>query len=586
MLYLAEVQKKSGFIGGGKVEFKLLACQRGEQSWSAVPGEEVIPAPDDATYGAGALVMVDLSNNRQIQRHSEAGRQLVSILQNFSNLSKKFKAQEEEIEQWKQSLTFQSQELNRREMEMEARQEQIEEAEADVEKLEAQREEIESSRTDVEELRQELERKTQELDGAWAHLNGEMRRLEEKQAEFQQNSGLGEAEMQRIQEALNRLTGAIAPTESVREQLNTISEGVGGQQGKLDEFWQTLEQERTQLNEQQTQVNQQANDIRDRWKGWHETEVQLSELKADLKIQQGLLEQKQRQVKTVSETLQDQSNLHQQVYELLNTSDKVRLGNKVDVAALEAMAIEDLQSIVSDLEKDLDKVSRFVNDQEEELTFQQQAIDELKGKMPEASEYDRLQLETELAEEQDRYQMLNETLVGQRRNLLERQEILSQHQAVLMRRQGLSTEEAPVGPVDLEPILIQIDSLRQQTSTALQQLEDDVKDLQAKIEPLKQEMQEKSEAQTAQKEEIKQLEAQLLEARNQLGRLSGRVALYEELLQPNQENLNGIKQQLEGLTGELAKFQEASDYQLQAIADMRQTILSVAGDQASEVAAS
>ena len=56
-----------------------------------------------------------------------------------------------------------------------------------------------------------------------------------------------------------------------------------------------------------------------------------------------------------------------------------------------------------------------------------------------ASEYERLQLETEIAEENDRHIMLNRTLVGQRRNLLEREEVLSQHRAVLLRRQGLTT---------------------------------------------------------------------------------------------------------------------------------------------------
>ncbi|MEO0488230.1 MAG: pilus motility taxis protein HmpF, partial [Cyanobacteria bacterium J06659_2] len=482
MLYLAEVQRKSGFIGSGKAEFKLLACQRSEQSWSAVPGEEVISAPDDATYGAGTLVMVDLSNNRQIQRHSEAGRQLVSILQNFSNLNKKFKAQEEEIEQWKQSLTFQSQELNRREMEMEARQEQIEQAEADVERLEDQREEVESSRSEVEQLRQELERKTQELDGAWAHLNGEMRRLEERQEEMQLQSGLGEAEMQRIQESLSRLTGAIAPTESIREQLNSALDGVGSHQGKLDESWQMLEQDRSKLNEQQDHVGQQADEIRDRWKSWHESDAQLSNLKADLKLQQGLLEQKQRQIKAISETQQAQSNLHQQVYALLNTSDKVRLGDKVDVSALETMSMEDLQSTVSDLEKDLDKVSRFVNEQEEELTLQQQAIDELKGKSESASEYDRLQMAAEISEEQDRYRMLEETLIGQRRNLLEREEVLDQHRAVLARRQGVVTEnvESAVDSAELGPVLESIDEFRQRLGERSQAINDEVSGLQSK----------------------------------------------------------------------------------------------------------
>ncbi|HEY9658851.1 MAG TPA: hypothetical protein V6C65_10395, partial [Allocoleopsis sp.] len=86
MLYLAEVLRKARVIGGGRAEFKLLACQRSELSWSAVPGEEIISAPDDVTYGAGMLVLLELSAGKQVQRHTEANRQLISILQNFSRM--------------------------------------------------------------------------------------------------------------------------------------------------------------------------------------------------------------------------------------------------------------------------------------------------------------------------------------------------------------------------------------------------------------------------------------------------------------------------------------------------------------------
>ena len=172
MLYLAEVQKKTRTFGGSKAEFKLLACQRAEHSWSAV-GDEIISAPDDVPYNSGALVLVELSGSRNVQRYTEAGKQLVSILQNFSRLQEKFKTQEEEIEQWKQSLTYQSQELNRREMEMEARQEQIQNVEADFEKLDQERQEIETLRHEVTQLQEEFNRKKQDLEGAWAQLNGE-----------------------------------------------------------------------------------------------------------------------------------------------------------------------------------------------------------------------------------------------------------------------------------------------------------------------------------------------------------------------------------------------------------------------------
>ena len=169
MLYLAEVQKqKTGFMGAAKAELKLLACQRADQSWNPVPGEEVISASleEASKLSDGALVLADLNPaNRQVQRIQEAGRPLVGILQNFSRQLEKSKSQEEEIEQWKQSLTFQSQELNRREMEMEARLEQLQQIEEDFERLEAQRQEIDMGRETSKQLREEIERNRQRARG-------------------------------------------------------------------------------------------------------------------------------------------------------------------------------------------------------------------------------------------------------------------------------------------------------------------------------------------------------------------------------------------------------------------------------------
>ncbi|NEP50267.1 MAG: hypothetical protein F6K65_16200, partial [Moorea sp. SIO3C2] len=101
-------------MGRAQAELKLLAFQRTDQSWNKVSGEEVLPTEQANNFGDGALVIVNLSGNRQIQGTIEAaGGRLVNLLQNFSRLLEKSKNQEEEIEQWKQSLTYQSQELNR-----------------------------------------------------------------------------------------------------------------------------------------------------------------------------------------------------------------------------------------------------------------------------------------------------------------------------------------------------------------------------------------------------------------------------------------------------------------------------------------
>jgi chromosome segregation ATPase len=573
VLYLAEVQKKSGFISSGKAEFKLLACQRSEQNWSAVSGDETLPAPDDATYNSGALVMIELTGNRQVQRHYEAGRSLVSILQNFSSLNKKFKTQEEEIDQWKESLTYQSQELNRRELELEARQEELEQAEADLEKVEAQQTEVEQARAQVEALRQEYERKNQELEGAWAHLNGEIQKLEEHQTQMSSGPNVDEAQTQQIQNALERLMGTVAPTDGLRQHLTEVINRVTQQQTDLASYRTTLDQYREQLTAQRPVLETQRQALGQQQQEYQRAEATLDELKTTLHHRQALLELKHNQRQMLSDQLEQQGSLYQQVYELLNTNAQVRLSKKVNMATLEALSTEELQTVVNDLEKDLDKMSRFVSDQEEELKLQQQAIDEIKARIESASEYDRLQLDAEIADEQDRYRMLNETLVGQRRNLLEREEILSQHRAILLRRQGLTTEESPsIDSAGLEQLLENIDSLRQKFNEQGQALDQEILDLQTELETCRQQVEHQAEAKTSQRTTLENAEAALTAQQVEMAQLEGQVNLYEAWVQQMQEHLQQIHQKLEETLSILSQFQEAGDYQLQAIAELKQTL--------------
>jgi len=581
VLYLAEVQKKAGILGSGKAEFKLLACQRAESSWSAVPGDEVIGAPDDASYNAGALVMVELSNNRQVQRHYEAGRTLTTILQTFSSQSKKFKTQEEEIEQWKQSLTFQSQELNRREVALEARQEQVDQAEADLEQLERQRRELEAAQKDVAAARADLERKNKDLEGAWAHLNGEMRRLEENQSAQAQPSGLDQGQADQLQAALGRLTEVIVPADGFRSQLRTCGELLDAHQHILQQQRSQLEQQRSQLEQQRGDLAAESDRLSQRWQDWHQSQETLSAKRASLKFSQDLLISRQDQLQGLSKELHRQGNLHQQVYDLLNTTDKVRLSKKVDVAALEAMAMDALQRLVADLEQDLGKMSRFVSDQEEELTLEQQDMDELKQKIEQANEFDRLQLEAELAEEQDRYHMLNETLVGQRRNLLEREEVLSQHQAVLRRRQGLAVDDTTATAVDLEPLLEAIDEQRHHTTEAIHALEVTVKQQQDDLQQLKQEVEQLEASQQQARTELEAAEADLNQRRDSTSRLAGQIQLCDELLPPVEEGCEQIRGGLGGFSTAIDQLQEATDRQLQAINELQQAIASTVPQQAA-----
>ncbi|MGB3295256.1 MAG: pilus motility taxis protein HmpF [Phormidesmis sp.] len=578
MLYLAETQRKSGFIGSGKAEFKLLACQRSEHDWSAVPSDEVIPAPDDAPYGADTLVMIELNNSRQVQRHQEAGRTLVSILQNFSSLSKKSKAQSEEIEQWKESLTYQSQALNRREMEIEARQEQIEQVEVDLEQVEAQRQAVEQQQGEVEQQREELARKNSELEGAWAHLNGEIQRFEERQEESK--GGLSDDQAEQIRTVLTRLGEETVSATAAGNELTVAFELIAHYRAEVAENQQVLEQKRAEVGTGQETLAGQMAALSEAKKSLSEAETALCTTQSVLQQQQTLLGAKQAQNQLLTEQLENQSTLHQQVYKLLNATDKVRLSKKVDVAALEAMSEDDLRGLVSDLERDLDKMSRFVNDQEEELRLQQEDIDNLQAKIETASEYERLQIETEIAEENDRHVMLNRTLIGQRRNLLEREEVLSQHQAVLLRRQGLATEGTGAAAAELEPVLDEIDKLRAKLEEQIQQVETEGAEIEQAIETLKQNRQQQQAAVESQRQELVSNEERCIAQQQAVGEVQGQVALYESLLPSVSERLDDFHQKLEAVLGVVGQLQTAEAQQQEAIAEAQQVISALTAEPA------
>jgi chromosome segregation ATPase len=575
VLYLAEVQKqKGGLLGSGaKTELKLLACQRTEQNWSTV-SEEVISAEDAAKLNDGALVLVEINPNRQVQRIQEAGRPLVNILQNFSRQVEKFKLKEDEIDQWKQSLTFQAQELNRREMDMEVRLEQLQQMEDDFQRLEAQQQEVESSRGEIEKLQQEIERHRQELEGAWEHLRGEQRRLEEHQANSQQGTVLDEAQSQVLSELLNRLSSRTAPTEVVQEHLNTAWEFVEKQQAILNPHWQQLEQQKTVATQQQEEVDRLGQTLCDRQNAWQQTQNSLEQQKAELKVSAALLAGKQEYAQILKAQLQNQEELYQQLQTLAASSGGI--GQQIDVPALENMPLDELQKLVQDLQQKFDIDSNFVHEQEQELKYKQETIETLQNKVSQASDQEVINLEIELAEEKDLYQMLNQSLVGQRRNLLQRQKLIKQHQNILLRRQGHTVEQLETEPkIDLSPILSQAENYRQQQSQELQKLEREIEQIRAGLELTEGMIQNQSHELEEKRQELKTMEDNLLSLRTATAQLWGRINLYQEALQPIQDCLDSLRGKLQAITESLAQVKEVGDDHLQAISQLRHTLVSL-----------
>ena len=132
MLHLAQVQKQEL---SGKLVLQLLAFQEAEYTWVVIAEEkaifraEVLLCESFANaLSEGLLVLVDLSPSGEILSLQKATSWVLELVQTYltNGITPTFLQQESQrAEQWRQTLTLQSQELARRSLEVEARREQI-----------------------------------------------------------------------------------------------------------------------------------------------------------------------------------------------------------------------------------------------------------------------------------------------------------------------------------------------------------------------------------------------------------------------------------------------------------------------------
>ena len=564
-----------GFMGGLETKLKLLACQRNDQTWSTITGNELITAEEASNFGEGALVIIQLGVNRQIQGTPElAANRVVGILQGFSRLLEKTKKQEDEIEQWKESLTIQSEELSRREIEMETRLEQLEQMEQESKQFEQQRQEIASAKAEAEQIRAEFESKSQEIEGAWEQLRGEKQNLE---AKIRDSKVLDEAQANQIQTLINSLSSEVTPKESLKNQFSLAFTAVNYHQQYLDQHWQRLEQNRQDFPQRQEELTRQQEKLIEAQQRLKSTRASIEEIVKKLQIEQKALESKQELAQILSSQQQDRENLQETIARLGIESGNVSLEQKLDLDALANMPLDELEKTVAHLQQDLEKVARFVNEQEEELSWQCKAVEELEAKIKAGSEFDRLALEQELAEEKEAKRMLDETLVGQRRSLRERHEFLLQHIRILKRRQGVIDFEGGFDSFNLEPVKQQL----QQQQTAIegqeQHLSEEIEKIQQNIQQIQQNLVEQKSIEEMQQTNCQQQSEICEKIKLSVAQMQSNISFYEEHLQPLQNSLNEVRQKLEEIEELIVNQTENSNIQ-QSIAQIKQIIQDLSGN--------
>ncbi|MCE2904819.1 MAG: pilus motility taxis protein HmpF [Anabaena sp. CoA2_C59] len=572
MLYLAEIQKQRGGLlgGGGKSELKLLASQRSDQNWSSVPDETIV-ADEASKFNDGALVLVDLSPNRQVQRIQEAGRPLVNILQNLSRQVERFKLKEEEIDQWKQSLNLQVQELNRREMEMESLWEQVQKLENDSKNVERQQQSINTSRTETERLQAELERNRQELEGAWEHLRVEQRSLQETMSKVQKSQFVDEELKSVLDSLINRLSAPILSIDEVRKYLNYAFEFSDQQQNNLNIHWQKLEVQRHSANQQQKEGEELVQILFSNKQQLQQAQDYLAQQLTQMQLKTAVVNSKRELATILKWHLGSEEELSQKLRILVVNTDVKVSKPEVDVTALEQMPMKELERMIQDCQDKLERDSGFVQEQEQELKYKQELIEEIQQKIVHSSEEEKVNLESELADEQDLYQMLNKSLVGQRCNLIGQQKTLQQNQVVLWQRQGILLDTKGE-PSDFESIISELETQKQQKSAEIEGLEIYIAQMLTAMETDQELINHETQEVEEKRRKVNSLEEQFLNLRMASAEYMGRISLYQEALQPIQDALDRLREQLDMIAGSLTQLQEFDDSRMQVVAELRQVI--------------
>mgnify|MGYP003433494921 FL=1 len=151
MLYLAQVQNQKIL---GELALQLLACQNADDTWTILSEKRVLTLPDlvqnptnfaTNVLNEGVLVLVNIGENREVLDVRSAANWVLELVEKYltTGITPEFLQREaQQAEEWRQSLTLESQALSRRFIEVEARREQIQNLEA---KLQQEKQVLESS---------------------------------------------------------------------------------------------------------------------------------------------------------------------------------------------------------------------------------------------------------------------------------------------------------------------------------------------------------------------------------------------------------------------------------------------------------
>lgn len=125
MQHIAKVHTR---LPSGSTQLQLLAVNSTEHDWALITPAKTITTYQDIDFNEQTLVLVDLDADEKLLSVEDATQWVLDFISEYLTLGLTPKALKEEVEraeQWRQSLTLQSQEVRRRALETAARRDEI-----------------------------------------------------------------------------------------------------------------------------------------------------------------------------------------------------------------------------------------------------------------------------------------------------------------------------------------------------------------------------------------------------------------------------------------------------------------------------
>ncbi len=559
MQYLAELQKTQAAFGlGGNSSVRLLARNTGENVWQSITNEQILSIQDSSQakdFKDGQMVIAEITSSNQVQSIQDASKKIVNILQAFSRSQDKYKSAEEEVEQWKQSLNFQSQELHRREQELEHKEQELEHLDARKLEIEDLESKFAKERSEIEHLRNNIEIERGQFEAKAAALTVD-------QAEH-------------IKTLISQLSTTFTNPDSLRDRISSAIDLLNKRQEILTGFWQSLDDLKNESEKQKNILNKSTEELNVRKNQWQQTQIALADAQAELKAQRGILKLQENNMAMSRVQLDAQVDLYEQTSNAIESfggAGSMEVLSPEEESRLQSMSIEELESTIKALQADFDKLVNYVSAQEDELAGLEGEIADLQSEVETADQFGRIELESnkEFAEEQ--YKLLEDSVSGMRRSMQERLSVLNQQKAILDRRKGLTVEESPVQ--SLLPLLSQIESQKNRQEQELRKMESQIEAVRNYTQQQQEVLGKQTQDHLQQEQAIRAAEVQQQDLVKVVAELLGKINAQEQLLRPVQDIVDTLRPELEAAIQDLGVMSNGNNSS-QVLTDLQSVIQSL-----------